>query len=63
MANNATCTVDRQGSQNNDGIDSRSNDLDTGPYRRSQIYRRIRLIERGFGQIRAGHGGDADRCC
>jgi hypothetical protein len=63
MANNATGTVDRQCSQNNDGIDSRSNDLDTKPDGRSQIYGRIRLIERGFGQVRAGHDGDTDRRC
>jgi hypothetical protein len=62
MANNATGAVDRQCSQNHDGTDSRSNDLDTKPYRRSQIHRRVRLIERGFGQVRAGHDGDTDRC-
>ena len=63
VAHDANCTADRQRSQNNDGIDSRSNDLDTRPYRRSQIYGRVRLIEGGFGQVGAGHGGDADSCC
>ena len=61
LVNNANCGVDRQHSQNNDGIDGRRNDLDTKAYRRSKIYGRIRLIERGFGQVRAGHGGDTDR--
>jgi len=48
-ANEATCAVEAQRRQNNDGIDGRSNDLDTKPGRRSQIYRRICLVESGFG--------------
>lgn len=61
MINNANCGVDRRRSQNEDGIEGRGNDVNT--YRRSQIYRRIRLIERGFGQVWTGHGGDTDGCC
>ena len=61
MINNANCGVDQQRWQNDDGIDGRGNDLDTKAYRRSKIYGRIRLIERGFGQVGAGHGGDTDR--
>ena len=60
---NASCTVDGQRRRNHNGIDRRSDDLDTKPGGRSQIYWGVGFIESGFRQVWAGHGRDADRGC
>jgi hypothetical protein len=59
-ADDTACAIYRERRQNKVCIEYGNDDLDTKPYRRRQIYRRIRFIELGFREVDSGNNRDTD---
>ena len=59
-AEETACAICRQRRQNNVRIDHGDDGLSAKLQGRRQVYRRIRLIELGFGEVDSGDNGYAD---
>jgi hypothetical protein len=62
-ADSAGWAVRQRRRQNDVWIAKRSDDLHAKPDRRNQVYRRITLVEFGFGQVHSGYDRYAERRC